>query len=79
MLSNSVVSGGFALLLLYLLALSVGSHHAMLLCVGCAFASWFVNIGQDMDHSGTVKVGIVGAVGCGIAAVAIVTAKVLLP
>ena len=79
MLSNSVVSGGFALLLLYLLALSVGSHHAMLLCVGCAFASWFVNLGHEMEHGLTIKVGLLGAFASGLAAAAIVAFKVLVP
>jgi hypothetical protein len=79
MLCNSVVSGGFALLLLYLLALSVGSHHAMLACVGCGFASWVVNIGQDIDSRATVAAGMMAAVTSGAIAVLIVAGKVMLP
>lgn len=51
MLSNSVVSGGFALLLLYLTAMHAGTQVPMLLCVLCAAASWIVNIAEETENA----------------------------
>lgn len=66
MLSNSVVSGGFALLLLFLTSMHVGSQHAMVLCVICGFASWGANISTEMsDYPGAMA----GYALCGLAAV----------
>jgi len=79
MLSNSVVSGGFALLLLYLTAMHVGSQPAMLYCVICGLTSWAVNVAQDADNR-YLSFGLsVLAVGFGALAVMLVASKVLLP
>ena len=75
-MTNSVVSGGFALLLLYLISMYVGAPVAMGLCVVAAFAGWMANIGEDMGSMNMWAAGVIISTFSGAAAGAIVATKV---
>ncbi len=74
-MSNSVFSGAFGLLLLFMTALNVQSTLAMLSCAIAALAGWIVNIGQDIDSKPLAGVGAAVSVVAGGVALAIVVAK----